>query len=239
MLLETRSLQSRAGIPAKASESRPIINPSNPTLPAILQVDNLHFGYPQSPLFTGLTLHAPAGVSLVRGGDGAGKSTLLRLLAGDLAAQAGDMQIQQVRLKVQPSAYRKQVFWVEPRSTSFDNISATDYFASLCAAYPQFDYPAITALADGLSLTEHLHKPMYMLSTGSKRKVWLAAAFASGAALVLLDDPFAALDKPSIAYVKQLLQEAAAQTVRAYVVTSYEAAALGDVPLAASIDLGG
>lgn len=176
---------------------------------------------------------------MVRGGDGAGKTTLLRLLAGDLAAQAGALQIQLVRLKDRPSAYRKQVFWVEPRSTSFDNISATNYFASLHAAYPQFDYPAISALAAGLSLTEHLHKPMYMLSTGSKRKVWLAAAFASGAALALLDDPFAALDKPSIAYVKQLLREAAQQTACAYVVTSYDAAALDDVPLVATLDLGG
>jgi ABC-type multidrug transport system ATPase subunit len=233
------SLQSLAGIPAKASESRPTITPSRPTLPAILQADNLHFGYPQHPLFAGLTLHAPPGVSLVHGGDGVGKTTLLRLLAGDLAAQAGDLQVQQVRLKDQPSAYLKQVFWVEPRSTSFDNISATDYFASLHAAYPQFDNPAIGALAEGLSLTEHLHKPMYMLSTGSKRKVWITAAVASGAALVLLDDPFAALDKPSIAYVKQLLGEVAQQTARAYVVTSYDAAALGDVPLVATLDLGG
>jgi ABC-type multidrug transport system ATPase subunit len=178
-------------------------------------------------------------VSLVRGGDGAGKTTLVRLLAGELAAQAGELQIKRVNLKEQPSAYRQQVFWVEPRSTSFDDISPTDYFSSLHKTYSQFDYASIGALAEGLSLTEHLRKPMYMLSTGSKRKVWLAAAFASGAPLVLLDGPFAALDKPSINYVKQLLKEAATHAARAYVVTSYDAAALGDVPLAARIDLGG
>lgn len=199
----------------------------------------MHFAYPQCPLFTDLTFHTAGGVSLVRGGDGAGKTTLLRLLAGDMAAQAGALHINQIGLKSQPDAYRQQVFWVEPRSASFDHISPTDYFASLRTAYPQFDYPSIGALAEGLSLTEHLHKPMYMLSTGSKRKVWLAAAFASGAALVLLDDPFAALDKPSISYVKRLLKDAAAQTARAYVVTGYDAALLGDTPLAATLDLGG
>jgi ABC-type multidrug transport system ATPase subunit len=235
MLLETPSLQWHQVF----KQSRPIIDHSNPTFPALLQADNLHFGYPQCPLFTGLALHGPAGVTLVRGGDGAGKTTLMRLLAGELAAQTGELQIRDIRLKDQPSAYRQLLFWVDPRSTSFDQVSATDYFASLHSAYRQFDYAAIGALAEGLSLTEHLHKPMYMLSTGSKRKVWLAAAFASGVALALLDDPFAALDKPSIAYVKQLLQGAAGQTTRAYVVTSYDAAALGDVPLAATLDLGG
>jgi ABC-type multidrug transport system ATPase subunit len=208
-------------------------------VPVVLQVDGLRFSYSQHALFDNLQLQAPAGVTIVRGGDGAGKTTLLRLLAGDLAAQAGVLQINQASLKDQASAYRQQLFWVEPRSTSFDHLSPTDYFASLRTVYPQFDYTAIDALAQGLSLTEHLHKPMYMLSTGSKRKVWLAAAFACGAALVLLDDPFAALDKPSIAYVKQLLGGAAQRASRAYVVTSYDAAALGDVPLAATLDLGG
>jgi ABC-type multidrug transport system ATPase subunit len=220
-------------------QSRPTIDHSNPTERSLLQADNLHFGYPQCPLFTGLALHAPAGVTLVRGGDGAGKTTLMRLLAGELAAQTGELQIRDIRLKDQPSVYRQLLFWVDPRSTNFDQVSATDYFASLHAVYRQFDYTAIGALAEGLSLTEHLHKPMYMLSTGSKRKVWLAAGFASGAAVALLDDPFAALDKPSIAYVKQLLRGAAELATRAYVVTSYDAAALGDVPLAATLDLGG
>jgi ABC-type multidrug transport system ATPase subunit len=204
-----------------------------------LQADNLHYAYPQCPLFIGLSFDAPAGVSLVRGGDGAGKTTLVQLLAGDLAVQAGTLQINQVRLNDQPSVYRQQLFWVEPRSTSFDHISPNDYFASLRAAYPEFDYAAVGALAEGLSLTEHLHKPMYMLSTGSKRKVWITAALACGAVLVLLDDPFAALDKPSIGFVKQLLRDAAGQAARAYVVTGYDAAALGDVPLAATLDLGG
>jgi ABC-type multidrug transport system ATPase subunit len=208
-------------------------------VPVVLQVDGLRFSYSQHALFDNLQLQAPSGVTMVRGGDGAGKTTLLRLLAGDLTVQAGVLQINHLRLQDQPSAYRQQLFWVDPRSANFDDISAIDYFASLRTDYPLFDYPSMGALAEGLSLTEHLHKPMYMLSTGSKRKVWLAAAFASGAALVLLDDPFAALDKASIAYVKQLLAGAAQRAARAYLVTSYDAAALGDVPLAATLDLGG
>jgi hypothetical protein len=55
-----------------------------------------------------------------------------------------------------------------------------------------------------------MDKKLFMLSTGSKRKVWLAAGFASGADLLLLDEPFAALDAPSIAFVKELLQDISA-----------------------------
>jgi energy-coupling factor transporter ATP-binding protein EcfA2 len=94
----------------------------------------------------------------------------------------------------------------------------------------------IDDLVAGLALTEHRAKRLFMLSTGSRRKVWLATAFASGAAVTLLDDPFAALDKPSIRFVTELLQEAAGHSTRAWVVTGYAAPA--GVALAATLDLG-
>ena len=76
-----------------------------------------------------------------------------------------------------------------------------------------------------------------MLSTGSRRKVWLAAAFASGAALTLLDQPFAALDKVSMGVITELLQEAAGHPERAWVVADYVAPP--GVPLAGQAQLGG
>jgi energy-coupling factor transporter ATP-binding protein EcfA2 len=62
-----------------------------------------------------------------------------------------------------------------------------------------------------------------MLSTGSRRKVWLAAAFACGAPLTLLDEPFAALDQPSIRFVLSLLQAATTDPLRAWVLADYQA----------------
>jgi ABC-type multidrug transport system ATPase subunit len=206
----------------------------------ILQADMLCFGYPQGALFSHLSMQVPAGLCLVRGGDGRGKTTLLRLLAGEVAADSGNLQIKGVQLHAAPELYRQQVYWMEPRSTAFDQVSPTDYFASLPGTYPHRNAAALTELTEGLSLTEHLHKPIYMLSTGSKRKVWLAAAFASGAAVLLLDDPCAALDKPSIAFVMQQLRKLAQQSAQACVVAHYAvlADAQGALPLAATIDLG-
>lgn len=202
----------------------------------ILHIDQLHFGYPECPLFQGLSLQVPAGVTLLRAGDGRGKTSLLRLLAGDLAADAGDLRLNGALLKTHRAAYQQQVFWVEPRTSDFDAITATEYFASLRSAYPLWDHAALAALVDGLSLAPHVDKPMFMLSTGSKRKVWLAAAFASGAALTLLDDPLAALDKPSIHCVMRTLVQVAQTAQRAFVVARYEP--MDDVPLAATPDLG-
>ncbi|MES2878713.1 MAG: ATP-binding cassette domain-containing protein [Pseudomonadota bacterium] len=202
---------------------------------AIVQVDGLCFRYPNRDVFAGWSARIPPGVSLIRGDDGSGKTTLLRLLAGELPAQAGTLQFKGIAMDQQPMAYRQQVFWADPRSDAFDQVSAVDYFKSLPHQHPQFNEPLLDELVAGLSLTPHMDKPLYMLSTGSKRKVWLAAAFASGAVLTLLDEPFAALDKASIGFVMELLEDAADHPARAWVMADY--AVPGDVPLASIIDL--
>ncbi len=205
----------------------------------LLRVDGLAFSYPQRVLFDGWSMCIGPGVTLVRGGEGVGKTSLLRLLAGELVAQAGELQIRGVSLQAQPEDYRRSVFWIDPRTEAFETISVNQFFDLQRAKWPGFlpaEAPAWTDLLAGLSLTEHLDKPLYMLSTGSKRKVWLAAAFAAGATVTLLDDPFAALDKASIRYVLQLLAAAAGQGQRACVVAHYEAPP--GVALAQVIDLG-
>lgn len=201
--------------------------------PAVLQVDGLCFDYPQRPLFAGLTASIPGGVCLVLGGDGSGKTTLLRLLAGELAALAGKLEINGVALADDARGYRQQVFWVDPYATDHDQVTALQYFALQRLRYPGFlsvDSERLAELVDGLALAEHLEKPLYMLSTGSRRKVWLAAAFAAGATVTLLDDPFAALDRPSIAFVLRVLAGVAMDPSRSWIVAHFEG--LAGVPLA-------
>jgi ABC-type multidrug transport system ATPase subunit len=205
----------------------------------VLQADQLYFGYPQQPpVLENASVRLGPGLTWVRGGEGRGKTTLLRLLAGDLPAHSGRLRINGIDLAEQPTAYAQQVFWIDGRSEAFHQISALDYLARVQAQYPGFAPERVNPLMAGLSLTEHQHKPLYMLSTGSRRKVWLAAGLASMAAVLLLDDPFAALDKPSIAFVTDQLKTAARQTdnARAIVVAHYEAPA--SLPLAGVIDLG-
>jgi ABC-type multidrug transport system ATPase subunit len=209
---------------------------SAPPANTVLHIQEMCFGYGSHHLFTQLSARIPSGVTLVRGGEDRGKTTLLRLLAGELTAAAGKLSIRHSSLHDQPTAYKQQVFWIHPRSQSFDQVTPTGYFSSLPRAHPKFDPQLLGHLIEGLSLEQHLDKALYMLSAGSKRKVWLAAAFASGAAVTLLDEPFAALDKASIGFVMALLQEAAEHPSRAWVMADYEAPA--EVPLAAIIDLG-
>ena len=222
---------------SKAKSSAPLPATSGQRPPAaILKASGLHFAYADHQLFSDFSAHIAPGVTLIRGGDGRGKTTLLRLLAGALTADAGTLHIHQTSLKDEPDAYRQQLFWADNRSKAFDQLTPPEYFEMQRSRWPGFDSQWLTGLAQGLDLEAHMHKKLFMLSTGSKRKVWLAAAFASGAAVTLIDEPFAALDAPSIRFVTGLLKDAASRQERAYVIADYAAPA--DVPLAAVIDLG-
>ena len=171
----------------------------------VLQVEGLCFAYPECGVLNQWSVALPAGLALVRGDESSGKTTLLRLLAGELTAQAGRITLQGVSLRDAPKAFAQMVFWVDPRSGDLDTLTARGWLDSLPARYPLWDAAALAAHTEGFTLHEHLDKPFYALSTGSKRKVLMAGALASGAPLTLIDEPVGGLDKPSVAYLGRAL----------------------------------
>ncbi len=189
----------------------------------VLQVDGLCFGYPQRALFAGWSLRVRSGATLVQGDDGSGKTTLLRLLAGAVAAQQGQWVLQGAPVDPQAPAYRRQVFWQDPRCHTLHALSARAWWAALAVQQPAWDAAALAAHVQGWGLQPHLDKALHQLSAGSQRKVLMAAALASGAALTLIDEPVAGLDRPSVQYLCQALAASAAQPGRAIVVAHHHA----------------
>jgi|SRR3990167_844063 len=201
----------------------------------ILQVQGLGFSHPQQPVFADWSARVGAGATLVQGGESSGKTTLLRLLAGALVPAQGQQVLNGTALAQAPEAYRRQVFWMDPRSDAIDPLTVHDWLQSLPAQHPAWDAQALADHVKGFGLEEHLHKGIYMLSTGSKRKMLMAAGLASGAPLTLFDEPVAGLDHGSVRYLCQALASHAVQPGRAIVVAHYEA--LACVPWRAVIEL--
>ena len=207
-----------------------------PKKPAVLTINALHFSYSDQLLLTNFNADIYPGITLVCGGDGCGKSTLLRLMAGVLLPASGDLFINSISVRTQPVAYQQQVIWLDPRSNQFDQITALEFFESQ-RKRAHVDDAALSLLKNGLDLAQHQHKPLFQLSTGTKRKVWLAAALASGATVTLLDEPFAALDAPSIRFTKAWLKSALAECPdRVWILGDHTVPT--ELPLASVIDLG-
>ena len=203
---------------------------------SVLHVSALDFGYPDKKLFSNFTAHFPTGITLVRGGEGRGKSTLLRLLAGALPVKSGQLHLNGVALQSQRESYASKIFWTDPRSDAYDQLSVIDYFQRQSSSYPDFDVALLADMTDGLGLKEHLQKQIFMLSTGSKRKVFLALAFACSAKVTLLDEPFAALDVASIGFMLTRLKATLNANCRVWVIADYVAP--DGLPLSQVIDLG-
>lgn len=166
----------------------------------------------------------PAGVSWICGDEGTGKTTLLRLLASDVQATAGKL--------IGPQG---DVFWVDLQDAAHDTTTVQACWDALRTRWSNWNDGLLQDLAQELDMQQHVDKRLNMLSAGSRRKVMVLAALASGAAVTLLDQPFAALDLTSIHILHELLHEAAEHPSRAWIVADYEAPS--DLPLASVLNL--
>jgi ABC-type multidrug transport system ATPase subunit len=200
-----------------------------------LNLSKVTFSYPGQSIFNNLSVDIPTGVSLIRCDESRGKSTLIQLLAGMVLPQKGSISLDGLNSRTDHDQYQGQVYYFDVRSEMFDQISSLQYFAEVEKNYPDFDRAMIPALIAGLGLTPHQDKPLYMLSAGSKRKVWIAAALASGAKITLIDDLTAALDRGSIEFIIEQLITLALDTKRHIVISHYDT--LDRVPFASILDI--
>jgi ABC-2 type transport system ATP-binding protein len=188
----------------------------------LLRVENLSFSYPGRHVFAGWQADFRPGISWVQGGNGSGKSTLLKLLAGALPPITGQLMANGVPVSAQPLRYRQQVFWCGPGAIAFDHLRPGEYFAFLRGLYLQFDMTQALTQVAALGLTPFMGTRLRELSTGTQRKVWLAAAFAVGTPVVLMDEPLNALDAASLRHVLAQLERCATDAKCAWVIASHE-----------------
>ena len=145
-------------------------------------------------------LPLPPGLVAITGDEGAGKTTLLR------------------RLGEEPSA-----LWLDLSLPDPDDQTAEQVWNALMPRCPQWNTPLQQDLIEALGMHSHLGKKLFMLSTGSRRKVALVGLLASGATVTCLDQPFAALDAASARVVREFLADMADHPTRTWVVADYEA----------------
>jgi ABC-type multidrug transport system ATPase subunit len=197
--------------------------------PTALQliVQDLSFSYPQRHVLSGWQGRFDAGLTWLQGPNGCGKSTLLKLLAGALPALTGQLRLDgaapsPLDLTQQALDWRRRVIWCGPDGPVFDHLTPPQYFGLLQGLYPGFDAEQLRRHVTAFGLQPHLGQPIARLSSGTRRKVGLAAGLSCGGRVLLLDEPLNALDAASLEHLLLVLATLAGRPDHISLVVSHE-----------------
>lgn len=172
---------------------------------ASIAIDKTSIALGGRPILEDISLTIPAGEFLsIIGASGSGKTTLLRLIAGLWLPTGGEIRIDGHAVKG-PSRDVAIVFQdygraLLPWRTAAGNVS----LALEALGVPKSERDdRIAALLSKVGLGNHADKYPTQLSGGMQQRLQIARALAQGASILLMDEPFGALD----ALTRQALQD--------------------------------
>jgi len=161
----------------------------------LLEIKNLSLSYGNQAVLTDLNLEAEHGqLTAVLGASGAGKSTLLRLIAGFEAPTSGEIYIDSklVSSSSEVLAPEKRGVGIVPQDSAlFSHLTVSQ---NIGFGLPKGSDVRVKELLELVGLSEFANRKPASLSGGQAQRVSLARALAPRPKLILLDEPFSALD---------------------------------------------
>ncbi len=146
------------------------------------------------------------------GSSGCGKSTLLNIIAGLLPPSSGEVLVDGCSVTGKPGSDRGMVFQsytLYPWLTVAQNVAFGLQFQSLTRAEKR---DRVHYFLDVVGLLNFAHSYPQHLSGGMKQRVAIARALANQPAVLLMDEPFGALDAQTKEQMQEFLLELWEQT---------------------------
>jgi heme exporter protein A len=175
---------------------------------AALEVDGVWKYYGDFPALRDIRLSIEPGSTVaLLGRNGAGKTTLLRIIAGLSKASEGSVRIQEADVRQQ--ATRRRIGVLGHGISLYDELSATENLVLFAKLYglkePErtagewLERTGLGRVRDGL---------VREFSRGMRQRLAVARAFMHEPEVLLLDEPFTALDDRAITVLQSLLADA-------------------------------
>jgi manganese transport system ATP-binding protein len=150
------------------------------------------------------------------GMNGSGKSTLFKTITGLLRPDSGTVRIHGTT----PARARKAGFvgympqsedidWAFPLSVRDVVLTGRYGHMGIARRARAADHDAADDALERVELSDYQHRQIGQLSGGQRKRAFLARCIAQGAELLLLDEPFAGVDKRSEATIIRLLRDLA------------------------------
>ncbi|NVY96595.1 ATP-binding cassette domain-containing protein [Lactobacillus sp. DCY120] len=170
-----------------------------------IKISNLSFSYDQTPVFSNLDFNFSDGrIFALFGPNGRGKTTLLRLLNGDLEPGRGNfINIPKSRMFILGS------------DIPFNYLSGLEFIEYILFLKKiECQQQLIFSVADELGLSHHqLQQYVDTYSEGMKYKTLMVCVYLAKPKLLLLDEPFTALDLQTNMQLSKLLGSSSIGTI--------------------------
>lgn len=190
---------------------------------ALLTCDNVHVNYGPVRALTGASFSLePGRICGLIGMNGSGKSTLFKAIMGVVPAHAGTITLdgQTVggkRARGRNARHRAGIVSYVPQSEEIDwsfPVSVREVVSmgryrtlGLTRRLHAADRAAVAEALARVELTDLADRQIGALSGGQRKRAFVARAIAQGARLLLLDEPFAGVDKRSEAMLIQVIRQ--------------------------------
>ena len=175
---------------------------------AALQIGGVSKYYGDFPALRKIELNIEAGSTVaLLGRNGAGKTTLLRIMAGLSKASEGSVRI--AGADVRRESTRRRIGVLGHGISLYDELSATENLVLFAKLYSLAE-PEKQALAwlERTGLGRVRDGLVREFSRGMRQRLAVARAFIHEPEVLLLDEPFTALDDRAIAVLQSLLGDA-------------------------------
>lgn len=129
----------------------------------------------------------------VLGPSGCGKSTLLKIIAGFIPPTAGSIRLDGEEIK--GTDWHRGVVFQNPPLYDWFSVRENVAFGPKMRGLPKKEYTKLAdEYLDKVGLSEFADKKIYELSGGMKQRVSIARALVNNPEILLMDEPFGALD---------------------------------------------
>jgi ABC-type multidrug transport system ATPase subunit len=178
----------------------------------VVEVTGLSRRFGRRWAFSQLDLKVERGEKLlVIGANGCGKTTLLRVLSTILRPSTGSLRLFGLDPREEPVAVRRRLALLSHHSGLYEDLSARDNL-QVVRRLGGHEAQDPGALLEAVGLDDR-PDPIRAYSAGMRKRLQLATLLLQRPELVLLDEPFAALDPAGVADVIRLLGDLGATLI--------------------------
>ena len=172
---------------------------------AVISLRGIAKSFKHQTLFTDVDLDAhAASITGIVGHNGSGKSVLFKIMCGFIRPDAGTVTIDPDY--VHPGdRYPRDFGIIIDRPGYLAGRTGMDNLRELAAICGKIGDRQILAVAEELGIASDLHRKVRHYSLGMKQKLALTQALMEDQRVLLLDEPFNALDADSVATVRARL----------------------------------